>query len=314
MQEGLSKVNRPSSDYTQVPNEVLYDTRFNEVSHGESARILLWYIFAKPDEWTFRTSVIASELGFSTSKLDRAIAAAKKLGYLRIDSTRLPLDSRGEKWTTESVWTVAIPEEAAANYRNLKLFWKTGEVQSPKIDSIRKLDENPRYGAGVAPDMVPGGVRNGALSKTVDKTYLKTEIREPGGSPLVEVLEGQGLDKGKDRGDASGENFAAEKAPYKVNATQNAIRYLGKLASSHYGYPRLAEAVDDYPEGLTVDELADCILGTDWSILDEEVPRLQQRGIGFAEAVLRTTGDYDPFGYVYSAPAALTTGEHGSPF
>lgn len=104
MQKVKSVIKRPTSNYSQIPNELIYDKRFNSNKQSAMALRLLLYIFSKPDNWQFYRETVAEELGVSVPTLDRMIREAKELGWLDIQH------ADGKAVSRRPVWVVTIPE------------------------------------------------------------------------------------------------------------------------------------------------------------------------------------------------------------
>lgn len=98
-------IERPSENFTQIPNELLQDKRFNEFKkYGLYAKLLIMNLYQHDSRvWSPTRKGEASNLGISTSIFNnRVLPVAKSLGWLEISNE----GSRGRNGT----WIITIPD------------------------------------------------------------------------------------------------------------------------------------------------------------------------------------------------------------
>lgn len=97
-------IERPSENFTQIPNELLQDKRFNEFKkYGLYAKLLIMNLYQHDAKvWSPTRKGEADNLGISTSIFNnRVLPIAKMLGWLEISNE----GSRGRNGT----WIITIP-------------------------------------------------------------------------------------------------------------------------------------------------------------------------------------------------------------
>lgn len=162
MDKVKSIIVRPTSSYSQIPNELILDSRFNENKHTSLAFRLLCYVFSKPNNWQFYRKSVAKELGLTLPTLDRIIRAAKDLGWLEIESVE-------EDGRLYHVWYVTIPDPELAT--------PLSEVDNTPLSesdntSLSESDNTPLSQADKHNKTV---LSKTVLSKTVSSNKAKTD-------------------------------------------------------------------------------------------------------------------------------------------
>lgn len=74
---------RRKSHFSQIPNETLRDT-----SLSNSAFRLLMYMLSMSDDWIFRNTKIAKDLGHNTRWVSNNISELEKAGYITRNTVR----------------------------------------------------------------------------------------------------------------------------------------------------------------------------------------------------------------------------------
>lgn len=87
---------RPTQDFTMIPNYILRDKVF---SKKHAPFWLLCQILRKPSNWKMYRSNLIEELGIEFRTLDRMIASLKEFGYLKIERVSKNIHK----------WTVFVP-------------------------------------------------------------------------------------------------------------------------------------------------------------------------------------------------------------
>jgi hypothetical protein len=98
-------IERPSENFTQIPNELLQDKRFNKFKkYGLYAKLLVMNLYQHDARsWSPTRKGEADNLGISTSIFNnRVLPIAKQLGWLEISNE----GSRGRNGT----WIITIPD------------------------------------------------------------------------------------------------------------------------------------------------------------------------------------------------------------
>jgi hypothetical protein len=98
-------IQRPSENFTQIPNELINDNRFNEYNkYGLYAKLLIISLYQNDARsWTPTRKGEAEKLGVSEATFNnRILPVAKSLGWLSISQD----SSRGRNAT----WSITIPE------------------------------------------------------------------------------------------------------------------------------------------------------------------------------------------------------------
>lgn len=131
-----NSIERVGFNFTQIPNGILRDDRFNTSGvDGLRAFRLLCIMYAKPDSWRFFRRNLAKELNVTEKTLDKATSLLKQWGYLEIIPTVHTVNEGLDIKSSSYVWRV---------YAHPML----------KVDS-HKLGEggSPTTGEGVSPTM-----------------------------------------------------------------------------------------------------------------------------------------------------------------
>jgi hypothetical protein len=98
-------IQRPSENFTQIPNELINDNRFNNYSkYGLYAKLLIISLYQNDARsWTPTRKLEAEKLGVSYATFNnRVLPVAKELGWLSITQE----NSRGRNAT----WSITIPK------------------------------------------------------------------------------------------------------------------------------------------------------------------------------------------------------------
>lgn len=161
-----SIIRRPVSFYSQIPNELIMDNRFNASKQTALALRLLLYTFMKPDNWQFYRENIAEELGMSLSTLDRAIRSAKELGWLSIEQEDIT-SKEGKVLFVRPVWNVTIPVKTEAEVDS------RGFAEGDK-GTLSTVDNYPLSTVDSHPLSTVDNVSKTEISKTeISKTFKK---------------------------------------------------------------------------------------------------------------------------------------------
>ncbi len=70
-------------NFTQIPNDLIND---NKISRD--ARFLFVYLCSKPDDWTFRTSVIEKDMGFSKDTRIKYMKELTNFGWITTEQAK----------------------------------------------------------------------------------------------------------------------------------------------------------------------------------------------------------------------------------
>ena len=91
-----------------IPSELLHDNRFSQNKHTALAFRLLCYTYEKTGQIIYRQD-ISQELDLPLPTLDRAIRAAKDLGWLSIRQEKVQ-DEYGKVVGSAPFWDIHIPK------------------------------------------------------------------------------------------------------------------------------------------------------------------------------------------------------------
>lgn len=236
-------IERPTSRFTQVPNELINDNGFHQNGiDGFRALSLVLRIFSKPPTYRFYRLSLAEELEFSTSQLDRAIKVAKELGWLDILPVEYIKNDHGRIIGSRNIWKVTIP----AKYTGLS---DTDKGVSPEADK------------GVSPEVAK--LSNTKTINTKDSNTNNT----PSGEVLNSVKEKDEVEQSKGlifklaRESGLEEPTASEAIVAGMILRDEITHYLGKKAIPTFiqGLVEAREKIEQGsdPDYLTVDIIAD---------------------------------------------------------